>query len=90
MAITNFTISLDNDLIKQSEAMYHELGIDLSTAIIVFLRKSIEVGGFPFDVRTKEPNKDTLLALLEAEKISKDPTVKGYSNVEEALKELKK
>ncbi len=90
MATTNFSVRLDNDLKKQSEAMYNELGINLTTAINVFLRKSLAVGGFPFDVRMEEPNKETLLALLEAEKISKDPSVKGYSDVEEALKELKR
>ena len=90
MATTNFSVRLDNDLKKQSEAMYNELGINLTTAINVFLRKSLAVGGFPFDVRMEEPNKETLLALLEAEKISKDSTLKGYSNVEEALKELKR
>lgn len=90
MATTNFSVRLDNDLKKQSEAMYNELGINLTTAINVFLRKSLSVGGFPFDVRMDEPNKETLLALLEAEKISNDPNVKGYSNVEDALKELKK
>lgn len=90
MASTNFSVRLDNDLKKQSEAMYHELGINLTTAINVFLRKSIAVGGFPFDVRMEETNKETLLALLESEKIAKDPTIKGYSYVEEALKELKK
>lgn len=90
MASINFSVRLDNDLKKQSEAMYNELGINLTTAINVFLRKSLSVGGFPFDVRLEEPNKETLLALLEAEKISKDPNVKGCSNVDDALRELKK
>lgn len=89
MATTNFSVRLDNDLKKQSEAMYGQLGINLTTAINVFLRKSIAVGGFPFDVRMDEPNKETLLALLEAEKISKDPNIKGY-DAKEALKELKR
>lgn len=89
MATTNFSVRLDNDLKKQSEAIYGELGINLTTAINVFLRKSLVVGGFPFDVKLEEPNKETLLALLEAEKISKDPNIKGYDALE-ALKELKK
>ncbi len=89
MATTNFSVRLDNDLKKQCEALYGELGINLTTAINVFLRKSLSVGGFPFDVRIDEPNKETLLALLEAEKISKDPNTKGL-DVEDALTELKK
>ena len=89
METTNFSVRLDKDIKKQSEEIYGELGINLTTAINVFLRKSIAVGGFPFDVRMEEPNKETLLALLEAEKISKDPNIKGY-DFEDAIKELNK
>ncbi|MCI5669683.1 MAG: type II toxin-antitoxin system RelB/DinJ family antitoxin [Bacilli bacterium] len=89
MATTNFSVRLDSDLKKQSEALYGELGVNLTTAINVFLRKSLKVGGFPFDVRNDEPNRETKLALLEAEKLSKDPNVKGL-DVEDALRELKK
>lgn len=89
MATTNFSVRLDSDLKKQSEALYGELGVNLTTAINVFLRKSLKVGGFPFDVRNDEPNRETKLALLEAEKLSKDPNVKGL-DVENALRELKK
>ncbi len=90
MATANFTIRLDGNVKKEAESTYNELGLNLTTAINVFLRKSIAVGGFPFDVRMEEPNKETLRALLEAEKISKDPNAKGYADVEEALRELKR
>lgn len=89
MATTNFSVRLDSDLKKRSEAIYGELGINLTTAINVFLRKSLTVGGFPFDVRIDEPNRETTLALLEADTISKDPNVKGL-DAEDALRELKK
>ena len=89
MATTNFSVRLDSDLKKRSEAIYGALGINLTTAINVFLRKSLTVGGFPFDVRIDEPNRETTLALLEADKISKDPNVKGL-DAEDALRELKK
>ena len=89
MATTNFSVRLDSDLKKRSEAIYGELGINLTTAINVFLRESLTVGGFPFDVRIDEPNRETALALLEADKISKDPNVKGL-DAEDALRELKK
>lgn len=53
------------------------------------LRQSLRVGGFPFDVRMEQPNKETIAAMLEAERIARDPSVKRYSDVEEALKALK-
>ena len=82
---TNFSVRMDGDIKKQCEALYGELGINLTTAINVFLRQSLRVGGFPFDVRLDQPNKETIAAMLEAERIAKDPSVKRYSDVEEAL-----
>lgn len=87
---TNFSVRMDVDLKKQCESLYGELGINLTTAINVFLRQSLRVGGFPFDVRLEQPNKETILAMLESKKIANDPNIKRYSDVEEALKELKK
>ena len=86
---TNFSVRMDSDIKKQCEAMYSELGINLTTAINVFLRQSLRVGGFPFDVRMEKPNKETIAAMLEAERIAHDSSVKRYSDVEEALKTLK-
>lgn len=89
MATTNFSVRMDSDIKKQCETMYGELGINLTTAINVFLRKSLSVGGFPFDVRIDQPNKETIVAMLEAERLAHDPSAKRYSDVEEALKVLK-
>lgn len=86
---TNFSVRMDSDIKKQCEAMYGELGINLTTAINVFLRQSLRVGGFPFDVRMEQPNKETMAAMLDAEHIARDPSVKRYSDVEEALRALK-
>ena len=88
-AATNFSIRIDSDIKKQCEALYGELGIDLTTAINVFLRQSLRVGGFPFDVRIEQPNKETMAAMLEAERIARDSSVKRCSDAEEALRVLK-
>ncbi len=86
---TNFRVRMDSDIKKQCETLYNEPGMNLSTAINVFLRQSLRVGGLPFDVRVEKPSKETIAAMLEAERISRDPSVKRYSDVEEALKALK-
>lgn len=40
-------------------------------------------------VKLEQPNKETVAAMLEAERIARDPNMKRYSDVEEALRELK-
>ena len=90
MASTNFSVRMDSDVKKQCEILYGELGMNLTTAINVFLRQSLRVGGFPFEVRLDQPNTETIAAMLEAERIAKDPGIKHCSDVEEALRELKR
>lgn len=90
MASTNFSVRMDSEIKKQCEILYGELGMNLTTAINVFLQQSLRVGGFPFEVRLDQPNKETIAAMLEAERIAKDPSIKHYSDVEEALRELKR
>ena len=58
--------------------------------INVFLRQSLHTGGLPFEVKMPRPNQETIAAMLEAERIIYDPNVKRYTDVEEALRELKK
>lgn len=90
MSSTNFSVRMDSEVKKQCEALYGELGMNLTTAINVFLRQSLRVGGFPFEVRVDRPNGETAAAMREAERIARDPSVKRYSDVEEALRELKR
>ena len=87
---TNFSVRMDSDIKKRCEALYNELGMNLTTAINVFLRQSLRVGGLPFDVRVDQPNKETIAAMLEAERITKDSSVKGYTDLDELFADLKK
>ena len=87
---TNFSVRMDSDLKKKCEALYGELGMNLTTAINVFLRQSLRVGGFPFEVRLDHPNRETIAAMHEAEQLAHDPSVKRYDDVEEALRELQR
>ena len=87
---TTFSVRMDTELKKQCEALYGELGMNLTTAINVFLRQSLRAGGFPFDVRLEKPSQKTIAAMLEAERIAGDPNVKGYTDLDEMFAELKK
>ena len=87
---TNFSVRMDSEIKRQCENLYNELGVTLTTAINVFLRQSLRAGGFPFDVRLDQPNRETAAAMLEAERLARDPAAKRYSDVEEALRELKR
>ena len=87
---TNISIRMDTELKTQADALFTELGMNLSTAFNIFVRQSLREGRIPFDVSLNKPNKETVAAMLEAERIARDSSVKHYSDVEEALRELKR
>lgn len=64
---TTFSVRMDSDVKRQCEALYSEIGLNLTTAINVFLRQSLRVGGFPFDLRIEQPNPETVAAMAAAE-----------------------
>ena len=86
---TNISIRMDAELKTQADALFAELGMNISTAFNIFVRQSIREGGLPFDVTLNQPNKDTIAAMLEAERIAKDPSVKGYTDVNQLFADLK-
>jgi DNA-damage-inducible protein J len=42
------------------------------------------------DILLNKPNKETVAAMLEAERIAKDPSVKGYTDLNQLFADLKK
>ena len=87
---TNISIRMDSDLKTQADALFSELGMNLSTAFNIFVRQSLREGRIPFEISLNQANKETIAAMLEAERIAKDPTVKGYTDLDELFADLKK
>ena len=86
---TNLSIRMDADLKSQADILFAELGMNLSTAFNIFVRQALREGKIPFDISLNQPNAETIASLLEAERIAKDPTVKGSRDLDELFAELK-
>ena len=50
IATTLVQVRIDDELKNQATAVYDALGIDLSTAVRMFLKRSVMVNGVPFDM----------------------------------------
>ena len=83
-----FTVSTDSAVKAQCEELFRDLGLNLNTAINMFLRQSLREGGIPFDIRLAGKDGGAESA-AEMERIADDPVAKRYSSVEEALKDLR-
>ena len=86
---TNISIRMAADLKAQADARFAELGMNLSTAFNIFVRQSLREGGIPFDISLNQPNRETVAAMLEAEQIAQDPSVKGYTDLDELFADLR-
>jgi DNA-damage-inducible protein J len=84
----SLNIRLDSELKQTAEDVYAYYGLSLAEAVTVFLRQSCNLGGLPFDLRPARPNTKTVEAMQEANRISRDPSVKGYRNMDELFAEL--
>lgn len=56
-------IRVDEELKNQANAVYNEIGIDLSTAVRMFLKKSVLEGGIPFDTKIDQSTLKAILAV---------------------------
>ena len=86
---TNINIQMDSDLKAQADALFGELGMDLSTAFNIFVRQALREGRIPFNISLNQPNQETIAAMSEAERIAKDPSVKSYTDLDELFADLK-
>lgn len=68
MAGANITIRLDSGLKKAAEELYADLGLNLSTAIVMFLKASLAYDGIPFEVK-RIPDEEMKMMLAEYEEI---------------------
>ena len=50
---TNISIRMDADLKSQADALFTELGMNLTTAFNIFVRQSLREGGIPFQVKAR-------------------------------------
>ena len=82
-------VRIDDELKNQATAIYSELGIDLSTAVRMFFKKSVLVGGIPFDTKINDSTLKAILAIDRMRTISED-NGNSEMTLDEINEEIKK
>ena len=85
---TSMTIRMNKAVKQEAQQLFAALGMDMTTAINVFLRQAIYHHGFPFEVRIENPNAVTIAALKEGNSMIHDPNAQKFSSVDELFEEL--
>ena len=89
MATTNMSIRMDTELKKQAESMLSDMGLNMTTAMNMYLRQIIRQGKIPFEIATDIPNAETIAAMKEVDDMLSGKIVaKQYSSVDELFEDL--
>ncbi len=89
MATTNMNIRIDSDTKAQAQKLFSSLGLDMSTAVNIFIRQALDFGGIPFVIKRTRFNSETEAAMQEARDIESGKIeAKGYSSAKELFEEL--
>ena len=81
-------IRIDRDIKEQAGILFSGLGLDMSSAVNMFLHQCVLRGGIPFSVEMPHYKQSTLAAMEEARRISRAPNVPSYDNMDELKRAL--
>lgn len=88
MATTNLNIRTDKEIKDRAEAIFEELGLNMTTAVNMFLRTTVRENGIPFALKLDVPNDLTADAIKEGRRIAEDDSVPGYKSMKSLRKSL--
>ena len=88
MATTNLNIRTDTEIKDQAEKIFNELGLNMTTAVNIFLRTAVREHGIPFELKLEVPNEITAEAIEEGRKLMADPSAPRYSSMDELREAL--
>lgn len=84
--MSNITIRVDDELKQQAETLFDDLGLNMSTAMNVFLRQAVLHRGIPFDISLNIPNSETIAAIND---VNNNRNIsKTFSSVSELMEDL--
>ena len=90
MSTTNLNIRIDKAVKDQSEEILNELGLNMTTAVNIFLRTVIREHGLPFELKLDVPNETTVAAIEEGRKMMSDSSAPRCSSMDDLKAALEK
>ena len=88
MSVNNISIRIDPELKKAAEDVFSDLGLNLTTAITMFLKASVNCDGIPFELRRIETY-EMKQVLSEFDEITKSPeSYRQYDSINAIVMEV--
>lgn len=85
----NLNVRIDPVLKRESDKLFKDLGLNMSTAINMFLTQCVKTSSIPFTIEEPKPSKKLKKALKEVDYMMKHPDkYKSYNSIDDLLKDL--
>lgn len=88
MTTTSISVRMDAETKREGEELFKELGLNMSTAINLFVKQAIRENRIPFIVGDPKPNTESLQAIQEAEEFFASGRQARFTKSEELFDEL--
>lgn len=89
MSSANINVRVDSELKKAAEELFDDIGLNMSSAITLFLKNAVNYEGIPFEIRRLTSNAVTKAALAEYDEMKKNPGVyKRYDSFDDLMSEV--
>lgn len=85
MAAVSTNIRIDEDLKREAQALFEDLGLTMTVAVNMFLKQAVREQSIPFEV-TRNPNKVTLNAINNG--LNNDDMHGPFKSVDDLMEEL--
>ena len=81
-------VNVPKDVKEEANKLFNSLGLNMSTAINMFLKKSIFERGIPFEVK-QAPSNEFIESMKELENMQEHPeNYKVYNDVDEMFNDI--
>lgn len=89
MGNVNINIRMDEKLKKQFDAFCIDNGMNMTTAINIFVRKTVRENRIPFEIGGAVPNYETKEAIQEVKEMKKNRNLgKTYTDVDKMMEDI--
>ena len=89
MSTANLSIRVDAELKKEVENCLEDMGLNMSTAINIYLKQIVKQRAIPFRVTaTPKVNHETIEAIAEGARLANDPSAVGYRDMDSLIEAL--
>ena len=86
---SSLNVNVNAETKKEASKVLDELGLNMTTAINIYLKQIVKHNGIPFEVKNRVPNHKLKKALKETDKIIKGKVnSKAYSSAEDLMKDI--